>query len=993
MRLRACIISILALFLTLPASAAEPTPVIVSEEIRLELASSSTARVLIYLQTPSLESASLGQRIAAVGAAQESLLASLLAPDFTEHRRFRAIPAIAGEITKRGLDVVARLPHVIRVDLDAGGSGGLAQSVPQIGADQLHAGGTTGSGITVAILDSGIDTDHLDLQDNLIDEACFCPLCCPDGGTTQFGPGAAEDDNGHGTHVSGIVTSGGIVAPPGVAPDASILAVKVLNAENRFLASSDIVAALDWILTDRPDVDVINMSLGTDALFGGDCDGRTAFTRAFADVINLLRNRGTIAVAASLNSGLTAMTAPACVASAISVGAVYDTDVGFQDWGICMDPTTAADQVVCFSNSSHTMDLVAPGALITSDSRFGGTLTISGTSMASPHVAGCVALLKQAHPTWDPDTIEEAMEGTGPLVTDPKNGLVFPRVDCAAASAAEARILHDNHLVMDDLTGNNDGIADPGDLFRLRVDLRNLGAIAAAGVSAVLSTATPGVIVHDSTAVWTDMPAFSVGSSSPPHFEVELDGGVPCGSLVDFTLGISSSRGPFVSDFSMEVGRKQSGSWLSEDTPLAIPEPQPQGVVSSVLIPESFVIAEITATVDITHTAIGDLEVDLTSPTGTVVRLHDRTGGTTDDLITTYDTLTVADGPGSMSDFLGEDVAGTWTLKVTDRTNGESGTLNSWSLAAVEPPACSPVPCQVTALATATPATVCAGNGALLADAGSRQNGSDCSGVLELRFSEGATVIQDWSTDADVEVFPATNTTYSMRARDQSTLTEDATFMAVSVLPVPVPGVVQIPDPVCVELPLMELDAGPGFASYTWRDDLDQVLGGAQVLSLDPQVACGRLYTVEVSNAEGCSDSTGHTVSCVACMPPEVSAQGSPVPLRLGVDPAGAIEFELLPDTDVTYSLYNVSSIAAMLSGDWTYRFCDLENNTLGTWTPIDATTVRWTPVSPAILFEGFWVVVADRLAVEGPYGVTSSGSPRAVDLDGSGSAASLGCP
>jgi hypothetical protein len=126
------------------------------------------------------------------------------------------------------------------------------------------------------------------------------------------------------------------------------------------------------------------------------------------------------------------MGAPACIANAISVGAVYDANVGSVTLG-CTDATTSADKVTCFSNTNATLDLLAPGARITSTGRGGGTSTFVGTSQASPHAAAAAALLLQAGSSLTPTEIETALESTGVPATDPKNGLTFPRIDVFAA--------------------------------------------------------------------------------------------------------------------------------------------------------------------------------------------------------------------------------------------------------------------------------------------------------------------------------------------------------------------------------------------------------------------------------------------------------------------------------------------------------------------------------------------------------------------------------
>jgi subtilisin family serine protease len=160
---------------------------------------------------------------------------------------------------------------------------------PLIGADLVHAQGIRGEGTTVALLDSGIDTDHPAFAGRIAAEACFCDNldgtgCCPSGVTQRSGPGSAEDDQGHGTHVAGIVS--------GVAPATHIVAVKVLDSANRFRSFTQIYRALEWIADNRPDVDAINMSLGSDArLTDWECESY-AISWGLQPVIARLRKRG-----------------------------------------------------------------------------------------------------------------------------------------------------------------------------------------------------------------------------------------------------------------------------------------------------------------------------------------------------------------------------------------------------------------------------------------------------------------------------------------------------------------------------------------------------------------------------------------------------------------------------------------------------------------------------------------------------------------------------
>jgi subtilisin family serine protease len=311
---------------------------------------------------------------------------------------------------------------VLKVDLDVGGQGSLNQSRPWVNADQAQSAGMTGAGRIVAVLDSGFDSDHPDLSDALVDEHCNCynpsVNCCPLGDSVQNGPGSAEDDHGHGSHVSGIITGNGNNAPLGIAPGANIVAVKVLDSNGSFYSSSDIVAALDWILNHRPEVDAVNMSLGTNMEFSGDCDNSSAWTMNLANAVNALRFEGILCVASSMNSGNSAgMGAPACISNVIAVGATFDNQ----------------DLITSYSNSSPSLDVLAPGNLITATAMGGGSITMSGTSMAAPHVTATAALLRQKNPTVQASQMEAALETSPVLISDSRNGISRPRLDVKAA--------------------------------------------------------------------------------------------------------------------------------------------------------------------------------------------------------------------------------------------------------------------------------------------------------------------------------------------------------------------------------------------------------------------------------------------------------------------------------------------------------------------------------------------------------------------------------
>jgi len=386
--------------------------------VRETLESEGSVRVIVALETPASLKRPTRSRFDEIrrdiGNAQNAVIGALTANEHSMRRRYGMVPAFAARIqTQAALDRLAGHPLVVKIDLDAQMAAHLAESVPHIRADSMHAHGYTGEGVVVAILDTGIDTDHPDLSDDLIHEECFLSgPYCSNGSNRQSGPGSAEDDNGHGTHVTGTITSAGIVSGVGVAPDAQIIAIRILDFRGSGWAS-DIIAGLDWILDNRPDVDLINMSLGS-GYHETECDLANAVTTGFSVVVNALRAVGVTTFASSGNDySDTAMGLPACVSGVISVGATDDSD-----------------DVADFLNTNAYTDLLAPGVEIVADAPGGAVASKDGTSMASPHAVGCAALQIEAGWANTPGSLEAWLKGSGVAVTDARNGLTFPRIDC-----------------------------------------------------------------------------------------------------------------------------------------------------------------------------------------------------------------------------------------------------------------------------------------------------------------------------------------------------------------------------------------------------------------------------------------------------------------------------------------------------------------------------------------------------------------------------------
>lgn len=311
-------------------------------------------------------------------------------------------------------------PEVLRVHENRQEQAHLAESLPLIGADQSSAQGNAGAGTAVAVLDTGVDYTHSAFACT----AVATPASCKVAYAQDFAPDdGSRDNDGHGSNVAAIVL--------GVAPAAKIIALDVFSGSaatsNLSASSADILAAINWVIANRARYNIvaINMSLGGGKFSSPDVNG------PYTTAVSQARAAGILTVASSGNDGFTtAMGSPGATPGVISVGAVYDSSLGGMNWGPpsrCQNPSTAADQVTCFSNSTSFLSLLAPGSVINA----GGRMQ-SGTSQASPHVAGAVAVLRAAFPAESLDqTVARLLQG--PTVVDTRNDVSKPRLSLPAA--------------------------------------------------------------------------------------------------------------------------------------------------------------------------------------------------------------------------------------------------------------------------------------------------------------------------------------------------------------------------------------------------------------------------------------------------------------------------------------------------------------------------------------------------------------------------------
>ncbi len=316
--------------------------------------------------------------------------------DVTVTHEYTALNGIAARIPESMYSVLENSWFVDSISLDSVHT--MSQDTLDWGVDDVNAervwggaedavdvvaGNVAGNGVKVAIIDTGIDYTHPELDGVYAGGYDFVN-----------GDNDPKDDNGHGTHVAGIVAAeDNGVGVIGVAPQASIYALKVLNAQGSGY-TSDIIAAVDWSVNNN--MDVISMSLG-----GGGYDS------AFDAAIDRAYNAGIVVVAASGNDGTGTISYPAAYTNAIAVGAI-----------------DANHNLASFSNWGPEQEVVAPGVniystmptyTVTLNTLYGYSQNydqMSGTSMATPIVSGTVALILSANPSLTPAEVRDILHTT-----------------------------------------------------------------------------------------------------------------------------------------------------------------------------------------------------------------------------------------------------------------------------------------------------------------------------------------------------------------------------------------------------------------------------------------------------------------------------------------------------------------------------------------------------------------------------------------------------
>ncbi|KUO21799.1 S8 family peptidase [Streptomyces dysideae] len=423
-----------------------------------------------------------------------------------EAKRLAADPAVASVVQNRTFHIAATQPSPPSWGLDR-----IDQKALPLNSSYTYPD-SAGTGVTAYVIDTGVRITHSDF-----------------GGRASYGYDAIDNDNtaqdghGHGTHVAGTVAG----TSYGVAKKAKIVGVRVLNNSGSG-TTAQVVAGIDWVAQNAVKPAVANMSLGG----GVDTALDTAVRNAIASGVTFAVAAGNETVNASTRS-------PARVTEAITVGA-----------------TTSGDAKASYSNFGTVLDLFAPGSSITSswNTSDSATNTISGTSMATPHVAGAVALYLADNPTATPAQVSTALT----------------------------------------------------------------------------SAATTGVVTSPGTGSPNRLLYVGDGSTTPPPTGPRFE------NTADYTISDNSTA----------------------ESPVTV-----SGVTGNA--PSALAVE-----VNIVHTYIGDLQVQLTAPDGTAYTLKAYgTGGSADNINTTYSVNASS-----------EVANGTWRLRVSDNAALDTGRIDAWAL-------------------------------------------------------------------------------------------------------------------------------------------------------------------------------------------------------------------------------------------------------------------------------------------------------------------------
>lgn len=511
---------------------------------------------------------------------------------------------------------------------------------------------TTGdSSVVIGVIDTGVDYNHPDLQGNIWTN----PNEIPANGIDDDGNGVVDDihgfsavnnsgdpmdGNGHGTHVSGTIGAKGNngVGVVGVNWDVTIVGCQFLDAGGSG-STEGAIACIDYMtdlkVNHNVDIKATNNSWG-----GG------GFSQALKDSIESAGEAGILFFAAAGNDAVDNDANPHYPSS-------YDSDVVMS-----IASTDRNDNMSGFSQWGLTsVDMGAPGSAILSTTPGNNYATYSGTSMATPHMTGAAALVWSINPDLSPVEMKQLLMDSGDS-----------NADLTGKTVAGTRLNVANALDM----------ADPEPGYRFSVTPMaqtieagsttsydfSVGSVAGwdatVALSVDVSPALAGVSLSANSAMAGD--SFTV--------DVATDGAALWG---DYIITVTGDDGATLKSKSVSLTVLPQGIQdftYGNESSVAIPDNDATGITSTIVVADDVQVFGVNADVDISHTWIGDLVVTLTSPAGTQVALHNREGGSADDIVKSWD----------LSAFNGEMATGTWTLSVSDNVGADTGTLNNWGM-------------------------------------------------------------------------------------------------------------------------------------------------------------------------------------------------------------------------------------------------------------------------------------------------------------------------
>ncbi|GGM01719.1 S8 family peptidase [Micromonospora yangpuensis] len=482
--------------------------------------------------------------------------------------------------------------------------------------DSSYTYPNTASNVHAYIIDTGIRFSHSDFGGRAVT------------GFDAVDGGPADDCNGHGTHVAGTVGGGAY----GVAKGVTLVGVRVLNCAGSGTIAG-VVGGVDWVTANAVKPAVANMSLGG----GANATLDTA-------VRNSINSGVTYGLAAGNDNGSNACnSSPARTTEGITVGSTTNTDARSS-----------------FSNIGTCLDLFAPGSSITSAwyTNDTATNTISGTSMATPHVVGAAALVASVNPTWSPQQVRDFLvdNATDNVVTNPGTG-------------SPNKLLY---VV-------NGSTPPPADDFSVSVSPTSGSTTPGGSVTATVATATTNGSAQSVSLSASGLPSGATASFSPASvtsggsstLTVATSAGTPAGSYPVTVTGTGASA-TRTATFTLTVTGPGGSCSGSNGTDVSIPDSALAGVTSSIVIAGCGRAASASSSVavKIVHTYRGDLVIDLLAPDGTAYRLKNSSilDGA-DDVDATYSVNLSAKA-----------ADGTWQLRVRDVFSGDTGYVDTWSL-------------------------------------------------------------------------------------------------------------------------------------------------------------------------------------------------------------------------------------------------------------------------------------------------------------------------